>query len=71
MALPLLPAMRVGATFATDRNQYDGLLDTDDDNYPTCLTIPRRQALAQRDRQAPKLVARRLYRNQPRRQHGL
>jgi len=34
MALPLLPAMRVGATFATDRNQYDGLLDTDDDNYP-------------------------------------
>ena len=34
LELPLLSNLRLGGTFATDRNQYDGLLDSDDDNYP-------------------------------------
>lgn len=32
--IPLLKNMVFGGTFAHDRNQYKGLLDNDDDNYP-------------------------------------
>ncbi|MCD4827847.1 MAG: hypothetical protein K8R90_00255 [Candidatus Cloacimonetes bacterium] len=34
MELPLLSSLRLGGTYATDLNQYNGLLDSDNDNYP-------------------------------------
>ncbi|HPR18604.1 MAG TPA: hypothetical protein PLD62_10205, partial [Candidatus Cloacimonadota bacterium] len=32
--IPLLEGLTFGGTVATDRNQINGLIDTDDDNYP-------------------------------------
>ena len=34
MELPIISNITFGGTFATDRNQMNGLLDTDGDNYP-------------------------------------